>query len=196
MSENFDNLYVLDVETTGLNPKEHSIIEIAVYPIKPSGESFYSRIKPIHRNFTDEAFEVNGITPEEAEKGEDAWIVLYRFQHFMSKVDRPILCGHNIAFDLGFLSEMYEYCGQLPEYGPGTENYHVIDTWSLAYFMCVSRGYTVEKYNLDSLCSYFGIPRSVERDEYGVERPAKHDALSDARATAELVKVLVEDYRL
>lgn len=85
-----------------------------------------------------------------------------------------ILCGHNVAFDVGFLRKSYGLVGIPYEF-----DYHTVDLWSIAFFMLGAQRIDLQTYNLTRLSSL-----------YGIRRGARHDALEDVRATAAVLRHL------
>lgn len=98
-----ERFVVFDLETTGLNPAQHEIIEIAA--IKVSRDSdvhdyFQSLVKPLKR-IPKGATQKNGITDDMVNKdGEPLETVLREFTEFIA--DLPLV-SFNADFDMGFL---------------------------------------------------------------------------------------------
>ena len=93
---------ILDTETTGLRPGHHRVIELAGIRMR-AGEvvdSFQSLLNPGVRL---PAFIVQftGITQEMLATAPKAHEV---FPDFLNFIDGAVLVGHNIGFDIGFLS--------------------------------------------------------------------------------------------
>ena len=108
-------LLVIDCETTGRNSQVHEIIEIAWLRCESTADGWKIRtseeykIKPGKIELAeDEALAINGYDPSEwtDEATTDLSIVLRKLNDAMTGVDR--LLGHNLIFDLRFLSEAYE----------------------------------------------------------------------------------------
>src|SRR5207253_2958843 len=93
---------ILDTETTGLRPGHHRVSELAGIRMRASEviDSFQSLLNPRVRL---PAFLVQftGITQEMVATAPKAHEVFPDFLHF---IDGAILVGHNVGFDLGFLS--------------------------------------------------------------------------------------------
>lgn len=104
--EHFDNIIVLDTETTGFSPRQEEIIELAMLRISRSGETEeydrFIRLSP-GRRIPPKIVELTGITDAmlEAEGVEKAEACgdLAR----MLSLERPLLVAYNAQFDLGFL---------------------------------------------------------------------------------------------
>ncbi len=178
------NLAFVDVETTGLDPLRHELIELAVVlarQIPTSGrgptvevlEEHEWKIKPEHIDLADpESLQINGYMAGK-------WIFaadLPKVMEAFGKITKSAsLVAHNVSFDQGFIDQAFKKSGVKNEM-----HYHKIDTLSLA-FGKLYHDPRAEKFSLRSLCEHFGIPN-----------PNAHTALSDARAAFELYKKLVE----
>jgi len=159
---------ILDTETTGLRPGHHRVIEVAGIRMR-AGEvigSFQSLLNPGMRL---PAFIVQftGITQEMVAKAPKAHEVLPGFLHF---IDGAILVGHNIGFDIGFLS----YEAQLLGYDFPIDG---LDTIPLA------RRYLpgLRRFKLDKVADHLKIPTAN-----------RHRALGDAKVTAAIFMKLLE----
>ncbi|MEK7558576.1 MAG: 3'-5' exonuclease [Patescibacteria group bacterium] len=178
-----ENLAFIDTETTGLDLAQHEIIEIGCVlarQIEREGkgaqveviEEFEYKIKPEHIETADpEALRINGYNPANWVFAVDRTKAL---EDLAKKVDGAIMVGHNVAFDHAFLEKAFEDAGI-----KNTMHYHKLDTISIAYGRLFDNP-SVEKFSLRSLCEHFGI-----------ENKNAHTALSDARATFELYKKLL-----
>lgn len=111
-----------DVETTGVDPRKHSIIQLAGF-IEVDGEvveEFNLRMTPHPRAFIDPiALEVNGKTFEEIQSYKhfkdvyDTFIaMLSKYIARYDKSDKAYLIGfNNRRFDDAFLRKWFELCG-------------------------------------------------------------------------------------
>ncbi len=166
----------IDIETTGLNLLRNEIIEIGCVLTTPELvvlEEFELKIKPEHIETADPAaLKVNHYDENEwkdARSFKDAMNIL------REKVQDCIMVGHNVAFDAGFLEYAFNKTGI-----SNTMHYHKLDTVSVAWAK-LHRDPELEHFSLRELCLRFGIT-----NEHA------HTALSDARATYELYKKLME----
>lgn len=110
-------LFWLDCETTGLDPEQNEIISIclATHEAQPEGPplpvvfaKYFLPIGPV----SPEAARVNGYSPERwAELGAEPWSLedLRTIKHM---VEGKIPAGHNVAFDLGFLTSYFRRAGR------------------------------------------------------------------------------------
>jgi DNA polymerase-3 subunit epsilon len=159
---------ILDTETTGLRPGHHRVIELAGIRIR-GGEvmgSFQSLLNPGVRL---PAFIVQftGITQEMVTTAPKAHEVFPDFLHF---IDGAILVGHNVGFDIGFLS----YEARLLGYDFPIDG---LDTIPLARRFLPG----LRRFKLDKVADHLKIP-AINR----------HRALGDARVTAAIFVKLLE----
>lgn len=126
-----DNYVVLDIETTGLDPKFDSIIEIGAIRYQNGKEigRFSELVKPDAYYYLDEEdikqtsdycvvdgepiqyinsfiTDLTGITNKMIENARDEKDVLKDFDDFLSE---DIIIGHNVNFDINFLYDAFEY---------------------------------------------------------------------------------------
>ena len=154
----------LDVETTGLSAETDEIIEVGA--VKFLGErtidTFQSVVNP-HTRLSQFIKRYTGITQEDVDGAPSFSSVAPGLVSFVGAV--PIV-GHNVGFDLGFLTAQ-----GLRLTNPRS------DTWDLAFVLLPES----REYSLDRLAASLGI-----------SHPQPHRALYDARATMELFLKLAE----
>ena len=104
--ERFDNIIVLDTETTGFSPRREEIIELAMLRTSRGGETQeYDNFIRLSsgRSIPPKIVELTGITDAMLENEgvgkEEACADLAD----MLSLDRPLLVAYNAQFDLGFL---------------------------------------------------------------------------------------------
>jgi len=170
------NLAFIDIETTGLDPINHEIIEIGCV-ITTSNleviEEFEIKIKPEHIEKADPiSMKINHYKPEE---WKDAVSLKEGMKIFSVKVKDTIMVGQNVAFDVGFLENAFV---RLSIKNP--MHYHRLDTISIAWAK-FHNDTDFEHFSLREMCQHFGI-----------ENKNSHTGLGDARATYELYKKLME----
>ena len=170
------NLAFIDIEATGLNLLEHEIIEIGCVLCTPELvviEEFDLKIKPEHIENADKAsLKVSNYDPA---LWTGAVSLREAMKIFSEKVQDCIMVGHNVSFDFAFLECAFEKTGL-----SNTMHYHKLDTISIAWAKLHEEP-DLEHFSLREMCLRFGI----------VNQKA-HTALSDARATYELYKKLME----
>lgn len=151
---------VVDLETTGLDPKFDEIIEIA--GIKYSNEQEVGRFQSLVNPgiFVDSFItELTGISNEMLETAPTISSVL---PDFLSFIGQSIIVGHNVNFDINFI---YDYAQHLSL--PAFSN-DFVDTMRLSRRLYKD----MENHKLSTLVTYLGVAKSVE-----------HRALSDCMDT-------------
>lgn len=172
---------VIDTETGGLSPREHSLLTIAGVAWTPTAQPrplFSLMVREESIITTAEAMEVNrvdlrvieaeGLTPVEAV---DA--IRYALDHHFGPNREPVcLAGHNIGFDVGFLQRLYRL-GKA-DFSQDFSR-RTIDTATLFAFFMASGLVPPGKANGDRMFASMGIPIGQEH---------RHTALGDAWATS------------
>lgn len=169
-----ENSYIaIDIETTGLNPKQDKIIEIGAIKVIDGKEtdSFAAFVNP-RRDLPDRITALTGIRGEMLENAPDIEEVIQEVMEFVE--DLPLL-GHRVIFDYSFLKRAALNWGKVRSWEK-----QGIDTLTLCrYFMPEE-----EKKNLPAACRYFHIPLENA-----------HRAVSDARAAHLLFQHLTKSYK-
>ena len=150
-------LIFLDIETTGLDPMHHEIIEIATRSVggfrHRSHNLWSTRIQPKHiERAHPKALEINGYN-EVDWKGAptiEEVVPLIR-EHLRGGV----LCGHNVKFDIGFIKQAYK-----DHSDRGMGFHHTIDTVTLAYEHLAPLG--LDSLSLHNVCTFLGISNDGE----------------------------------
>lgn len=169
------NFAFIDLETTGLNVTKHEIIEVGCVITTPKLkliEKFELKIKPEHIENADPiSLKINHYN-------EADWVLGSTLEDVMKtlskKVKDCIMVGQNVSFDSAFL----EYAFSKTKF-KNTMHYHKLDTISIAWAK-LNKMPDIDHFSLREMCKYFGIQN---------EHP--HSALSDAYATYELYKKLM-----
>jgi len=102
-----DDYVIIDIETTGFNPKNDEIIEVGAVKVRGNEITsiFQSLIKP-KNPISDYISNLTGITNEMVIDASPEKEVL---DSFISFVTDSVLIGHNVNFDINFL---YDHCGE------------------------------------------------------------------------------------
>ncbi|WP_051344106.1 PolC-type DNA polymerase III [Alicyclobacillus herbarius] len=163
---------VFDTETTGLNAREDTLIEIS--GVKVAGgkivDTFTTLVDP-ERRLSAKITELTGISQDMLEGQPKLAEALSRFRDF---VGDAVLVAHNAEFDVGFLHQ----CAKRIDMEDWSQP--VVDTLALARLL-----YPGEKnYKLKTLTQKFRI-----------ELVNHHRALADSEATAKLFLHMLEDLR-
>lgn len=173
---------IVDVETSGVNPAKHCLLEIAAITIKQDAEnryvqdeSFLCHVLPFADAKLDpKAMEITKIDPyhpfrfalEEAE-------ALKNFFEFSSKAvnaqqcRRAVLVGHNAHFDLSFIKASMHRCGVK------TTPFHAFTCLDTATLSALIYGKTV-------------LAKALKKAGIEFDKDKAHSALYDAEKTAEL----------
>ena len=164
-----DSFTVVDIETTGLEPKQDKITEIAALRVEKGKviDTFHTLVNP-GRKLEERVRTLTGLSDEDLKKAPFIGDVIGKFLEFETT---GCLLGHSILFDYSFLKRAAVNGGREFER-------QGIDT------LAISRKYlqSLESRALPFLCSYFNIPHKA------------HRALSDVEATLQLYRLLKEQF--
>lgn len=163
---------ILDTETTGLDPREHRLIEVAGLEMvnrKLTGRHCHFYIHP-QRDIDPDAQRVHGISLDMLEGKPVFKQVAGEIADFLRDAELII---HNAAFDIGFLDAEFERV-RLPKTRSVAGG--VIDTLAMAREV-----FPGKRNNLDALCDRFEIDRSNR---------TLHGALIDCELLAEVYLAL------
>lgn len=170
-----NSFYVIDLETTGLNPIKDEILQISAVKFlnfEPI-EAFTTYIKP-RKEIPLRSAQINGIMPEDVEDAPRIEMVMKQLDAFLTESitgTNPPIIGHNLSFDYHFLATNGSKAFLR------TRKFY--DTLELS-----RRQFTYEdNYKLDSLI----------KSRLNVLREDAHTALSDALATGLLFKKICQD---
>lgn len=165
------NSYIaLDLETTGLNPKQDKIIEIGAVRVEDGQETgrFHTMLDP-HRELEARITELTGISGDMLENAPDLVDILPEFLAFCGEL--PLL-GHRIIFDFSFLKRAAVNQGL-------TFEKNGIDTLTL----CRRFMPPEESKRLGAACAF-----------YGLTQESAHRALGDALDAHRLYQKLAEHH--
>lgn len=166
----FCNSYtVVDIETTGLDPKKDKITEIGAIRVEGGkiADTFHTLVNP-GRRLEERITQLTGLTDEALKGAPFIQDVIGKFVEFETT---GCLLGHSILFDFSFLKRAAVNEGIAFEKKG-------IDT------LAISRKYlqNLESRSLPYLTGHFGIAHEA------------HRALSDVEAAWELYKILEEKF--
>jgi DNA polymerase III epsilon subunit family exonuclease len=159
----------LDVETTGLRPLTHRIIEVAAIRYREGREieRFVTFLQP-ERKLPSMIINLTGIRDADLE---DAPLFRDVADDLLAFLGDDLIVGHNVGFDISFIA------GELKRLGrPGLAN-NRFDTLSAANRLLTG----IRRKNLGKLADFLGVPRGHD-----------HRAYDDARKTAEVALRLVD----
>ncbi len=186
-------MLVLDIEASGLDYKESSIVSIGALDLDNPTNQFYAECKVWDgAHITEEALFVNGFSREEVldpAKMTEAELVR-NFINWSKQIKKDkTFAGQNVSFDRDYVQAACKRAGAEYPFAHRT-----IDTHSLAWMHQIKRGLQppIDKehkrsaLNLDAILNYCGIP----------EEPKPHNALTGALSHAEVISRLLFDKKL
>ena len=155
-----DSYIVLDIETTGLDPRFDEIIEVAALRCENDKEisRFHTLVRP-EEEIDDFITKLTGITNEMLSTAPSIQSVLPAFRDF---VGDSIIVGHNVNFDINFIYD-YSRSNSLPVF---SNNF--VDTLRLSRRLYKE----MPNHKLSTLVTYLDVGNSVE-----------HRALADCIST-------------
>lgn len=154
-------LAFIDVETTGLDPAVHEMIEFAMFT--DLGSPIVFKIKPRHiETAHPKALEVNGYNEAE---WTDAIPFDIAARQIADRLKDCVIVGHNVRFDVGFITALLKSAGV-----DARIDYHLVDTVTLAYEHLVPKGLT--SLSLKNVCAFIGLTPEpdVHRAEAGASQ--------------------------
>lgn len=174
-------LAFVDVETTGLDPSRHEIIELGVVVADPrtleTRGMFDVRVRPGRIEEADPvALDINGWSAEAWKDAVPIDVALVRARPLL---EGALLAGHNVSFDRAYLDAAWRSTGVRP---PGMDH-HVLDTATLAWPLHAAG--LIASLKLDAVCEALGVD---------VGQP--HRALVDAQRSLEVARRLLPDVGL
>ncbi len=177
-----NRLAFIDLETTGLDPARHEIIEIGLLLAKPiersSGpdyetiDEWETKVKPVHLETAEpEALRINGYN-------ESDWLFAVELRQALQvlakKTDGAVMIAQNVSFDWAFLQQGFGVTGV-----KNLMHYHRLDLISIA-FAHLWKDPRAERFNLQSLAAHFGL-----------KNEKAHTALADIRITYQVFRRLL-----
>ena len=172
------NLAFIDVETTGFDYEQHEIIELGAVIVRQDEtlsvlHELEYKIKPRRiETANPQALRINGYNEADWLFASDLTQVL---KDFAAKAADATFVAHNLVFDWRFVEAAFKEAR--------VENpmpYGKLDTLSMAFAKLYHEP-RVQSFKLESLAEFFGV-----------KNEKAHTALSDARATFEVYKKLLE----
>lgn len=179
---------LLDFETTGLNPAADRVIEVAAIRVTATGRRTLTAVlRPDPVPVLPAAIvEKTGITQAMVEAARDSAAAFVELQDMLG--DDPVIVGHNVAFDVGFLHHELARFDLPPWQGD------FICTRAPATFLGKgmpgrnARGNPYTSYRLEHVCQALGIVLE------GAHR-AENDLLATEQALLKLWPMALAQYR-
>ena len=165
---------VIDVETTGLSAARHRITEIGMVRVEKGAivDSFQTLLNP-EQYIPPFITRHTGITNAMVYGQPTFAEITAEIESFFAKAADPVLTGHNVNFDHGFLTQSLVRVGN--QFDPAQHG--LLCTCRLARRLLPNIG----SKSLQSVQNYFGI-----------RNPRQHRALGDAEATAQILTRFME----
>lgn len=188
-------MIIIDIETTGLDPRRHSLLSIGAVNFNDSSQTFYGECR-MHEgaDVMEEILELNGFTEEQIndKSKQTPSELIEKFVAWLNQFKDQTIGGHNVYNDLGFL-RIEAFRADL-EY---RFSYRIVDLHSVAYVkrMMANTGAEIDTtqktgLEIDDILAFSGLERDIE----------KFHALEDAKLEAECFarlakgKSMFEDY--
>jgi len=176
----YDRIVVFDLETSGLNPKDDRIIQIAAIRLVKNGDKWEQeatlskKINP-EKKISEKIISITGITNEELQQECREKEVFPEIMDFFGTA--PVCMGYNIcAFDIAFMKELYR-----------RNNNIFLSKLDLDVFQMV-RDFIpykdLKKFTLEKVTNYYGLDAGLRF----------HDAMDDVRATLRLFTFFQKSY--
>ena len=149
--KNLNDYTVLDIETTSLDSFSGEIVEISAIKVRNKKEvDTFSELIKTQNKIGAFTTRLTGITNEMVQKeGKDLIYVLQSFKDFL---DRDIIVGHNVNFDINFIYDsMYK---NMNEYL--TNDF--VDTLRISRKVLP----ILKHHKLDNLIDYFNLVKTAE----------------------------------
>ena len=168
---------ILDTETGGFNPKEHSLLTIGIVFVKDGKvvDKKEWQVKSSTYNVTPQALKVNKLNLTDLyEHGDTIEQIRKEFIVTMKdlyKSSKPTLIGHNVGFDMGFIYEQLLN----KQAWESLVSYRRIDTMDVARFLQDVKILNTKKIDLSSLMVFFNLGNELSE--------GRHSALFDAQCT-------------
>jgi DNA polymerase III epsilon subunit-like protein len=177
-------LYVVDTETTGLDPYKNDVVELSILRMSDGAQKTWF-IKPINQeNIEQAALRINGYKLEdlrhETKYGRETYLdpvkVIVEAENWISEDGVPaenrVVVGQNVGFDFSMLKQLWSKCRATDTFPFGRR---MMDTMMLAFMVDYAEQSMAEGYSLFNLLK-----------KYGIKNNKAHTAASDTLATKEL----------
>jgi len=184
-------IFFFDVETTGLDPKLHDIVQISGL-IEYRGQvvkEFDLKCQPINwDSISQEALDITCLTlddlkgfPDHNESYQKLIKIMDSVVDKYDKTDKMIIAGYNVDFDITMLQSFFEKHGN--KYMYSYFNSHRMDVYRV---LNAFWGYN------DMLRTFPDLKLETVARQFGIKHEA-HDALSDIRVTRRLAHRIIAE---
>lgn len=163
-----------DIETTGLNPLNHAILEIGAvkFSLENGITDAFESLISFDGEIPEEVIAIHGITKKHLVGAPEIEAVLTTFKSFIGEKN-DILIAHNASFDASFVGYQMSLRKMAFPENP------ILDTLNLSRKILTG----LKSYSLSSLKSRFNIKDFKA-----------HRALDDAKATAEVFMIILKRF--
>lgn len=171
------NYYAIDVETSGLDPKESSLLSIGAVDIE-TGDEFYEECQAWDGAYISKtALKINGFDEEDIYDETKATEALLLTEFFDWLRDKPMMIAHNAAFDRDFIAAAADRAGIKNPF-----QFRTIDIHSIVQVEMLKCRYDAPtNLSLNKCLEYFHLPAE----------PNPHNALTGAQCNAQIFKLVV-----
>ncbi len=186
-------IYVVDVETTGLDAYLNDVIELSMYRLSDDNQKTWC-LKPINMTTIDPvSLRINGHKLEdirhETKIGRDTYLdpqkVITEVENWVMDDGVPaenrVLCGQNVPFDKNMLEQLWKKCKSFDSFPFGRRT---MDTMQLEFFLDWCRDSMSEGYSLANLTK-----------KYGIVNTKAHSAEADTKATVSVFRKQIEFFK-
>lgn len=183
-------IYVVDVETTGLDDRVNDVIELSLHRITDDLQKTWC-LKPLNEDKIDpDSLRINGHKLEnllhKTKEGRETYLdpnkVIVEIENWVMEDDVPntqrVLAGQNVSFDKSYLEQLWIKCQSKDSFPFGRRT---LDTMQIQFFLDMCRGEMLDSYSLSSLVK-----------KYGVKNDKAHTAAADVKATKEVLMKQIE----
>jgi DNA polymerase-3 subunit epsilon len=160
---------VIDIETTGLDPRRDEILELSAIKVKDDiiTDKFSTLCRP-EKEISPSITEINGITNDMVK---DALGIKEALELYISFIGDSVIMGHNINFDINFIYENYNKLFSKP-----FKN-NFVDTLELSRKVCTN----LKHHKLSDMVRH-----------YKINTEQMHRGLNDCMATYQIYLKLKE----
>lgn len=186
-------IYVIDTETTGVDPEKHDVIEASFWRFSDDTQKTW-RLRPFNPNTIEKkALSVNKHKEDDilhrTEYGRKTYLepsdVIQDIEAWMMEDDAAaedrVFIGHNADFDYRFLQSLWKRCQSEDTFPFGR---FVIDTIAIMKFIDLCSNRRRKFYNLRGAVKDFGVPRATA-----------HSAEGDVKMTGNLVHKILNEVK-
>ena len=178
--DNVINYLWLDGETTGLNPLQNDIIQLACIPVimgQVHNTAFNEYCQPINwASIDDDALKINSISRDQLSSFQKPEIMVDHLVSYLRQFNTKFtIAGFNVGFDKDFIAALFKKVKRERDYLE-LFTQDIRDTYKRAKKL--KNQLPTTNLKLQTLCNHFNITINA------------HDALSDISATIKLDKIL------